>query len=67
MERNIIMHKIVDRIQTAPKGQIFILTDFIDLANYDVEKKALSRLAKSGEILRIRRGIYKTPNYNEFL
>lgn len=67
MERNITMNKIVDRIQTAPKGQIFILTDFIDLASYDAVKKALSRLAKSGEILRIRRGIYKTLNYNEFL
>jgi len=67
MKRNIIIQKIKNRIQEAKKGQIFILTDFLDLASYDAVKKALSRLAKSGEIIRIRRGIYKSPNYNEFL
>lgn len=67
MERNITINKIKDRIKAAKKGHIFILTDFIDLASYDAVKKALSRLTKSGEILRIRRGFYKTHNYNEFL
>ena len=61
------MHKIVDRIEDARKGEIFILTDFIDLASYDAVKKALSRLAKSGQVIRIHRGIYKTPHFNKFL
>ena len=67
MERNITIHKIKGRIQRSKKGQLFILTDFLDLASYDAVKKALSRLAKSGELLRVRRGIYKKPNFNEFL
>lgn len=67
MERTIIIQKIKDKIQNAKKGHIFILTDFLDLAKYDAVKKALSRLAKTGEIIRIRRGVYKSPNYNEFL
>jgi len=67
VERTIIIQKIKDKIQNAKKGHIFILTDFLDLAKYDAVKKALSRLAKTGEIIRIRRGVYKSPNYNEFL
>jgi hypothetical protein len=37
------------------------------LASYDSVKKALSRLAMSGEIIRIYRGIYKKSNFNDFL
>lgn len=67
MERNITINKIKNRVKEANKGQILILTDFLDLASYDATKKALSRMVKSGELIRIRRGIYKVPNYNEFL
>ena len=67
MERNITINKIRERVKKAEKGTIFTLTDFLDLASYDAAKKALSRMGKSGELIRVLRGIYKSPNYNEFL
>jgi|LGOV01.1.fsa_nt_gb hypothetical protein len=67
MERNITIHKIKNRINEAEKGKLFILTDFLDLASYVSVKKTLSRLAASGEIIRIYRGIYKKSNFNDFL
>ncbi len=63
----ITINKIRERVKEAEKGTIFTLTDFLDLANFDAAKKALSRMGKSGELIRILRGIYKSPNYNEFL
>lgn len=67
MERNIVINKIKDRVYESKKGQIFTLTDFLDLASYDATRKALSRLVKSGDLIRILRGVYKVPNYNDFL
>ncbi len=67
MERNIIINSIKDKIHESKSGQIYTLTDFLDIANYDAVRKALSRLTKSGELIRVLRGIYKVPNYNEFL
>lgn len=67
MERNITIHKIKKRIDDAKKGKIFMLSDFLDLASYDAVKKTLSRLSKKNELVRIKRGIYYKPNYNEFL
>ncbi len=67
MERNIVINEIKDRIFESNKGQVYTLTDFLDLASYDAARKALSRLEKSGDLIRILRGIYKVPNYNDFL
>lgn len=67
MERKITIDKIKKRINESEKGYVFILTDFLDLASYDATKKALSRIVKNGELIRVLRGIYKVPNYNDFL
>jgi len=65
--RNITLHKIEVSIIEAEKGRIFIISDFMDIASYDAVRKALSRLVRDGKLIRVIRGIYKKPNFNEFL
>lgn len=65
--RNITLHKIEVRIIESKKGQIFIISDFMDIASYDTVRKSLSRLVKDGKLIRVIRGIYKKPNFNELL
>lgn len=67
MERNLIKNKIKSRINDFYKGNVFIITDFLDVGNYDAVKNVLSKLSKEKFIIRVMRGIYKKPNYNEFL
>jgi hypothetical protein len=61
------LEQIRDRIKNSEFGTVFILSDFLDLADYDSVKKSLSRLAKSGLIRRIIRGVYENPEYSTFL
>jgi len=67
MERNLIKNRIRSRIINSNKENVFIISDFIDLGNYDAVKNVLSKLAKEKFIVRVMRGMYKIPNYNEFL
>lgn len=67
MERKIIKNKIKSRIITSDKGTIFLIADFLDIASYDAVRQTLSRLVKEETLIRVMRGIYKKPNYNEFL
>lgn len=67
MKRNIIINRIKDRINEMEKGTVLTISDFLDIANYDAAKNALSKLEKDGIVKRELRGIYKTPNYNKML
>jgi hypothetical protein len=67
MERNLIKNKVKSRIINLNKEDVFVITDFLDLGNYDAVKNVLSKLAKEKVIVRVMRGMYKKPNYNEFL
>lgn len=67
MKRNIVIDRIKDRITTLEKGTVLTISDFLDIANYDAAKNALSKLEKEGTLKRELRGIYKTPNYNKVL
>lgn len=67
MERNIMINKIVNRLNNSEKGKLFIISDFLDIASHDAVRKALSRLVKEEKMLRVLRGIYKKPHYNNFL
>lgn len=67
MEREIFYDKIEERIKTNGKGEVFIISDFLDITNYTNCKKTLSRLAKVGMIRRLIRGVYDYPEYSELL
>jgi len=53
--------KIVKRIKCTPKGQPFSINRFANAASRAAVAKALSRLAASGELERLSRGIYMRP------
>ena len=55
------------RIESMPAGEVFIISDFSDLADDAAIRKVLSRLEEDGKIRRIMRGVYDCPEYNEFL
>ena len=67
MERNIIKYKMINRISDSKIGELFLISDFLDIANYDAVRKVLSRLSKDKKIIRVMRGIYKKPHFNNFL
>ena len=58
---------ITFRIESMPKGEVFIISDFSDLADDAAIRKVLSRLEEDGKIRRIMRGVYDFPEYNDFL
>ena len=55
------------RIESMPEGEVFIISDFSDLADDAAIRKVLSRLEDDGAIRRIMRGVYDCPEYSEFL
>ena len=61
------MEQISGRIKTSKPGALFIASDFGDLADNEAIRKSLSRLAESGLIRRVIRGIYEYPEFSEFL
>jgi predicted transcriptional regulator of viral defense system len=53
--------KIKSRIYGHGRGSVFTPNDFLDLGARDAVDKALSRLAASGTIRRLARGLYEYP------
>jgi hypothetical protein len=58
--------KIVKRIKCTPKGQPFSINRFANVGSRAAVAKALSRLAASGELGRLSRGIYMRPKLSRF-
>ena len=58
--------KIVKRIKCMPKAQPFSIHRFADVGSRGAVAKALSRLAASGELERLARGIYMRPKLSRF-
>ena len=67
MARIDCFNPIAGRISNLPAGEIFVISDFSDLADDAAIRKVLSRLEGDGKIRRIMRGIYDCPIYNDFL
>lgn len=57
---------IVKRIKYTPKGQPFGIGRFVDAGSRTAVAKTLSRLAASGELERLSRGIYMRPKLSHF-
>ena len=67
MARVNYFEQILSRIESMAKGEVFIISDFSDLADEATVRKALSRLEEDGIIRRIMRGVYENPKFNDFL
>ena len=67
MKRERYTEDIKNRINQSDIGTVFVLTDFSDIAETDVVRKAITRLEKKAVLARIMRGVYYKPEYNELL
>jgi hypothetical protein len=59
-----IQDDILDRIRKQGRGKVFIPKDFLDLGSRDAADQSLSRLVKSGDILRLGRGLYPSERFH---
>lgn len=62
-----IQEAVLDRIRGLGRGKVFTPKDFLDLGSRDAADQSLSRLVKSGDILRLSRGLYYYPQTNQRL
>lgn len=67
MARINYFERVLARIEDLSTGEVFIISDFSDIADTTVVRKVLSRLEEDGRIRRIMRGVYDRPEYNNFL
>lgn len=58
---------ITRRIDKAPFGSAFVVSDFTDLAEYETAKKTIARLEKKGKLRRVLRGVYDKPRFSSLL
>ena len=58
---------MINRISKEPYGRCFIISDFTDIMDYEVAKKSIARLEKSGILRRIMHGVYDKPKYSKLL
>lgn len=61
---NVTDNVVRERILSLERGAIFFPSDFDDIATDTAVRQTLSRMVKSGEIIRVSRGIYCYPRSN---
>ena len=59
-----IQAKILDQIRDSGGGKAFTPKDFLEIGRRDAVDQALSRLARTGDICRLGRGLYYYPRTN---
>jgi predicted transcriptional regulator of viral defense system len=62
-----VKNLLKERIKAGKAGQIYFAQDFIDIANNEQVRLALSRLTKEGFLLRLSQGIYLYPKEDSLL
>ena len=67
MDDNSRISLITERIENAPYGSAFVVSDFTDLAEYGTAKKTVARLEKKGALRRVVRGVYDRPRFSTLL
>ncbi len=67
MERPIILSEIKKDILNAEVGTVFVPIDFVLLTDKKTASVCLTRLEAEKIILKIMRGVYYKPEYNDFL
>ena len=65
MPRTMYMKDIEQRIAKSDYGQLFVYSDFADLAPNAAIRKVFSRLEEQGVLRRVLRGVYDKPRYIE--
>ena len=58
---------IQQRVKTYKKGKPFAIKSFLNLGSRNSVDQAFSRLVKSGEVTRVKNGIYVRPKINRFV
>lgn len=66
MARINYFERVLARIEELSAGEVFVISDFSDIADTTVVRKVLSRLEEDGRVRRIMRGVYDRPEYNDF-
>ena len=59
--------EIKSRINAAPDGIIFIVSDFADVADSETIRRNLNRLVQAGTLRRILKGVYEKPKFSKLL
>ena len=67
MARPSILRQVKARIENAAPGDVFIPSDFSDLAEAKKITMCLSRLLKEGSLTKVRRGVYMKPRFSTLL
>ena len=67
METNTISRNIITRIRKLDPQEVFVASDFVDLADINTVRQILSRQELSGKIHRVLRGVYYCPEYSKIL
>lgn len=67
MERPSILSEIKKDIQNADFGTVFVPIDFVLLTDKKTASVCLTRLETEKIVLKIMRGVYYKPEYNDFL
>ena len=62
-----IENQLVERIESFPKGELLLPTDFSDLGSSEAVRIALFRLEKEGVINRVAQGIYVRPKISKLI
>lgn len=61
------MRKARELVTAAEDGTIFVTSDFSDIADATTVRQCLKRLTESGQLRRIRKGIYEKPRFSNLL
>lgn len=56
-----VENQLLDKIKKARRGTLFFSENFLTIAHADSIRKALQRLVKAGELVRVATGIYVRP------
>lgn len=67
MEEISIPKRIEIIIKRNPKSKVYSAFSFSTLESYDNVRQALSRLERSGKLIRVARGFYKPAEYSNFI
>ena len=62
-----IEEKILKRIKTIPRGELFLPSDFSDLGSSEAVRLSLFRLEKEETITRVAQGIYVRPKESRLI
>ena len=58
--------QIVERIQAADDGAVFVNSDIVDIVSAETVRRTLNRLTQAGKLRRVLKGVYEKPEWLPF-